>query len=48
MNFKGFSKLQGRCLQLFIAEGKYDVLIESGLKIVDILPIILIVKTQEQ
>ena len=46
MNFKGFFKVTGVDAYNFcsIAEGKYDVLIESGLKIVDILPIILIVK----
>lgn len=46
MNFKGFFKVTGVDAYNFcmISEGKYDVLIESGLKIVDILPIILIVK----
>ena len=46
MNFKGFFKVTGIDAHNFcsIAEGRFDVLIESGLKIVDILPIILIVK----
>lgn len=46
MNFKGFFKVTGVDAYNFcmISEGKYDVLIESGLKIVDILPIILIVR----
>jgi len=46
MKFKGFFKVTGVDAYNFcsIAEGKFDVLIESGLKIVDILPIVLIVK----
>tara|TARA_A100001015_G_scaffold152015_1_gene168526 strand:+ start:3352 stop:4125 length:774 start_codon:yes stop_codon:yes gene_type:complete len=46
MNFKGFFKVSGVDAYNFcsIAEGKFDALIESGLKIVDILPILLIVK----
>ena len=46
MNFKGFFKVTGVDAYNFcsIAEGNFDVLIESGLKIVDILPILLIVK----
>ena len=46
MNYKGFFKVTGVDALNFcsIAEGKYDVLIESGLKIVDIMPIVLIVK----
>jgi fructose-1,6-bisphosphatase/inositol monophosphatase family enzyme len=46
MSFKGFFKVTGVDAYNFcsIAEGKFDILIESGLKIVDILPILLIVK----
>lgn len=46
MNFKGFFKVTGIDAYNFcsIAEGRFDVLIESGLKIVDILPVLLIVK----
>ncbi len=46
MNFKGFFKVTGVDAYNFcmISEGKYDVLVESGLKLVDILPIVLIVK----
>ena len=46
MNYKGFFKVTGVDALNFcsIAEGKYDVLIESGLKIIDIMPIVLIVK----
>jgi|TARA_B100001964_G_scaffold181228_1_gene200378 myo-inositol-1(or 4)-monophosphatase len=46
MSFKGFFKVTGVDAYNFcsIAEGKFDVLIESGLKIVDILPILLIVQ----
>ncbi len=46
MKFKGFFKVTGVDSLNFcsIAEGKFDVLIESGLKEVDILPIYLIVK----
>lgn len=46
MNFKGFFKVSGVDAYNFcsIAEGKFDALIESGLKIVDILPILLIVQ----
>lgn len=46
MKFKGFFKVTGVDAYNFcsIAEGRFDVLIESGLKLVDILPIILIVK----
>jgi len=45
-SFKGFFKVTGVDALNFcmIAEGKIDVLIESGLKKVDILPIILILK----
>tara|TARA_Y100001970_G_scaffold248048_1_gene317286 strand:- start:169 stop:954 length:786 start_codon:yes stop_codon:yes gene_type:complete len=46
MKFKGFFKVTGVDAYNFcsISEGKFDVLIESGLKIVDIMPIVLIVK----
>ena len=46
MSFKGFFKVTGVDAYNFcsIAEGKFDILIEAGLKIVDILPILLIVK----
>ena len=46
MNYKGFFKVTGVDAFNFcsIAEGNFDVLIETGLKIVDILPIVLIVK----
>lgn len=46
MKFKGFFKVTGVDAYNFcsISEGKFDVLIESGLKIVDILPIVLIIK----
>ena len=46
MKFKGFFKVTGVDAYNFwsIAEGKFDVLIESGLKLVDIMPILLIVK----
>tara|TARA_A100001015_G_scaffold65096_1_gene71962 strand:+ start:596 stop:1387 length:792 start_codon:yes stop_codon:yes gene_type:complete len=46
MNFKGFFKVTGVDALNFcsIAEGSYDILIESGLKIVDIYPIKLIVE----
>ena len=46
MKFKGFFKVTGVDAYNFcsIAEGKFDILIESGLKIVDILPILLIVQ----
>jgi len=46
MNYKGFFKVTGVDAYNFcsISEGNFDVLIESGLKIVDILPIVLIVK----
>jgi len=46
MKYKGFFKVTGVDAYNFcsIAEGNFDILIESGLKIVDILPIILIVK----
>ena len=44
--YKGFFKVTGVDAYNFcsIASGKYDVLIESGLKIVDIMPILGIVK----
>ena len=46
MKFKGFFKVTGVDAYNFcsISEGKFDVLIESGLKVVDIMPIVLIVK----
>ena len=46
MNYKGFFKVTGIDAYNFcsIAEGKFDILIESGLKIIDILPLVLIVK----
>jgi fructose-1,6-bisphosphatase/inositol monophosphatase family enzyme len=46
LNFKGFFKVTGSDAYNFcsIAEGKLDALIESGLKQVDILPIVQIVK----
>ncbi len=46
MNYKGFFKVTGVDALNFcsIAEGNFDVLIETGLKIVDILPITLIVR----
>lgn len=46
LNFKGFFKVTGSDAYNFcsIAEGKLDALIESGLKQVDILPIIKIVE----
>ena len=46
MNYKGFFKVTGVDALNFcsIAEGNFDVLIETGLKIVDIMPITLIVK----
>jgi len=45
-NYKGFFKITGVDAYNFcsIAGGKYDVLIESGLKIVDIMPILGIVE----
>ena len=46
MSYKGFFKVTGADSLNFcsIAEGKFDVMIESGLKIVDIYPLKLIVK----
>tara|TARA_B100001123_G_C15313648_1_gene1025320 strand:- start:1927 stop:2703 length:777 start_codon:yes stop_codon:yes gene_type:complete len=46
MKYKGFFKVTGVDAYNFcsIAEGRFDVLIESGLKAVDILPVILIVE----
>jgi myo-inositol-1(or 4)-monophosphatase len=46
LNYKGFFKVTGVDALNFclIAQGKYDVLIESGLKIVDIFPIRLILE----
>lgn len=46
MKYKGFFKVTGVDALNFcsIAEGNFDVLIEDGLKIVDIMPIVLIVK----
>ena len=46
MSFKGFFKVTGVDAYNFcsIAEGRFDILIESGLKIVDILPVLLIVQ----
>ena len=49
MNYKGFFKVTGVDALNFcsISEGNFDVLIETGLKLVDIMPIVLIVKIQE-
>ena len=46
MNYKGFFKVTGVDALNFcsISEGNFDVLIETGLKLVDIMPIVLIVK----
>ena len=46
MNFKGFFKVTGVDAYNFcsIAEGSFDILIESGLKQVDILPVVSIVE----
>ena len=46
MAYKGFFKVTGVDALNFcsIAEGNFDILIETGLKIVDIMPIVLIVK----
>lgn len=46
LKYKGFFKITGVDAYNFcsIAEGKFDVLIESGLKIVDILPLKLIIE----
>ena len=45
-NYKGFFKITGSDAYNFclIAEGKIDVIIESGLKMVDILPVISIIQ----
>ena len=45
-NFKGFFKITGAdslnfCL---LAEGKIDVVLESGLKIVDIMPVVALIE----